>query len=220
LKHVKSDHSTSGSKLLEADVDVIQNKNLVEERRDQLLDAAQDLFMEKGFASTTIRDICGRSGVNQASIYDYVLNKHDILRRLLNRIWFQIPPRLEDLLADETRKSLREILKTYYGSCWKKKRNGTILAYRSVHHLNEEDKKQLQNHERAMINALSLYLRSQCNLDKMDQRVEVIANFIIFANAFGPMRDWLHREIESDLVLDTIVDGILAMVDQLPVTKI
>ena len=40
----------------------------------------QDLFIEKGFAATTIRDICSKSGINQASIYDYVLNKQDILR--------------------------------------------------------------------------------------------------------------------------------------------
>jgi hypothetical protein len=70
-----------------------------------------------------------------------------------------------------------------------------------------------------MINALSLYLRKQGKLKKMDQRVEIIANFIIFANSFGPMRDWLHRDLDRELVLDTVVDGVLAMVDQLYVTK-
>lgn len=219
MPHSKLDRLTSISNLLEAEVDVIQNKLLVEERRDQLLDAAQDLFMEKGFASTTIRDICGKSGINQASIYDYVLNKQDILRRLLNRIWFRISPRLEDLLANNAKKNLREILKTYYMTGWEEKRIGTILAYRSVPHLNEEDKKQLRDHERDMINALSLYLRKQGKLKKMDQRVEIIANFIIFANSFGPMRDWLHRDLDRELVLDTVVDGVLAMVDQLYVTK-
>ena len=74
MPHSKPDYLTSVSNLLEAEVDVIQNKNLVGERRDQLLDAAQELFIKKGFASTTIRDICGKSGINQASIYDYVLN--------------------------------------------------------------------------------------------------------------------------------------------------
>ena len=108
MPHSKPDYLTSVSNLLEAEVDVIQNKNLVGERRDQLLDAAQELFIKKGFASTTIRDICGKSGINQASIYDYVLNKQDILRRLLNRIWFRISPRLEDLLANNAKKNLRE----------------------------------------------------------------------------------------------------------------
>jgi len=219
LPHSKPDYLTSVSNLLEAEVDVIQNKNLVGERRDQLLDAAQELFIKKGFASTTIRDICGKSGINQASIYDYVLNKQDILRRLLNRIWFRISPRLEDLLANNAKKNLREILKIYYMGCWTEKRTGTILAYRSVPHLNETDKKQLHIHERNMIKALSLYLRKQGKLKKTDRRVEVIANFIIFANSFGPMRDWLHKDLDRELVLDTVVDGVLAMVDQLYVTK-
>ena len=79
MPHSKSDHLTTISNLLEAEVDVIQNKILVEERRDQLLDAAQDFFMDKGFASTTIRDICRKSGINQASIYDYVFDKSHLI---------------------------------------------------------------------------------------------------------------------------------------------
>ena len=33
------------------------------------------------------------------------------------------------------------------------------------------------------------------------------------------MRDWLHKDLDRELVLDTVVDGVLAMVDQLYVTK-
>ena len=75
--------------LAEAKVNAIRDQDLVDKRRNQILDGALALFLEKGFASTTIRDICAKSGVNQASLYDYVANKQDILRRAMNRVWFQ-----------------------------------------------------------------------------------------------------------------------------------
>ena len=203
------------SNLVEAEVDVIQNKVLVEERREQLLDAAQDLFIEKGFAATTIRDICSRSGINQASIYDYVLNKQDILRRLLNRVWFRISPRLEDLLVETKGRSFRSIIRDYYRICWEEKRNGTILAYRTVPHLDREDRKLLRKHEKGMIKALSEYLRKEFNLKYEDKRVEVVANYIIFSNSFAPMRDWLNSDVESETVLETIVCSVIAMVENL-----
>ena len=205
------------SNLVEAEIDVIQNKVLVEERRDQLLDAAQDLFIEKGFAATTIRDICSKSGINQASIYDYVLNKQDILRRLLNRVWFRISPRLEDLLKRSDGRSFESIIRDYFKICWDEKRNGTILAYRTVPHLDREDRKLLRKHEKSMIKALSDYLRREFCLSHDDKRVEVIANYIIFTNSFAPMRDWLNTDVDKNTVLNTIVSSVIAMVERLQI---
>ena len=52
----------------------VKNKALVGKRRSQIMTAALDLFLEKGYHATTIRDIARRSGVNQGSLYDYVQN--------------------------------------------------------------------------------------------------------------------------------------------------
>ena len=195
------------SNLVEAEIDVIQNKVLVEERRDQLLDAAQDLFIEKGFAATTIRDICSKSGINQ----------EDILRRLLNRVWFRISPRLEDLLKRSDGRSFESIIRDYFKICWDEKRNGTILAYRTVPHLDREDRKLLRKHEKSMIKALSDYLRREFCLGQDDKRVEVIANYIIFTNSFAPMRDWLNTDVDKNTVLNTIVSSVIAMVERLQI---
>ena len=80
--------ASEGGDLAEARIDAIRDLGLVETRRAQILDASLQLFLRKGYAAVTIRDICAASGVNQASLYDYIANKQDILRRLLNRLWF------------------------------------------------------------------------------------------------------------------------------------
>ncbi|MGD9862321.1 MAG: TetR/AcrR family transcriptional regulator, partial [Pseudodonghicola sp.] len=118
--------------LEEAEIKSVQNETLVQTRREQICDAALELFLGKGFASTTIRDICARSGVNQASIYDYIANKNDILRRLMNQVWFrQDVPSLPEILEDSAL-SLEEVFIRYFRETWTTKRNGTLLVYRSV----------------------------------------------------------------------------------------
>src|SRR5690606_11760880 len=100
--------------LFEARLVGIQDSSLAEQRRDQICDAALELFLQKGFASTTIRDICALSGVNQASIYDYIANKNDILRRLLNKLWFRSGvPNLHELMEENPQGSLEDCVRLY-----------------------------------------------------------------------------------------------------------
>lgn len=46
-----------------------------EQSRDRLLQAAVEVFGERGFRDATVRDICARAAVNQASVNYYFRNK-------------------------------------------------------------------------------------------------------------------------------------------------
>jgi len=208
--------AAAGGQLAEAIVDTVQDEALIQMRRDQICDAALELFLEKGFASTTIRDICARSGVNQASIYDYIANKNDILRRLLNKLWFRRDVlSLSDRLDQAGDAPFEEILAGYFQDTWSKKRKGTLLAYRAVPHLQEDDRKAMRARDEALIKALATRLRNRSGLPAQDRRAEVMANLIIFISAFAPMRDWLQQDIDDELILRTIAAGVAAMVDRL-----
>jgi AcrR family transcriptional regulator len=52
---------------------------LIEERREQILKAAIEVFGEKGFERATIADVARRAGVAEGSIYNYFKNKGDLL---------------------------------------------------------------------------------------------------------------------------------------------
>lgn len=203
--------------MAEAEVNAIRDPVLVEARREQLLDAARRLFIDKGYASTTIRDICAGSGVNQASLYDYVAGKHDILRRLLNRIWFRPgdAPTMKERIEAPDRPDLRGVLRSMIIDGWTSHREGILLAYRTVPHFSQEDRRALRAGEEQIIETLAAYLREQRGVAEDDRRAEIIANFIVYVQAFGPLRDWLMRDLDDALVLDTIVDGMMAMVDTL-----
>ncbi|MEE3099850.1 MAG: TetR/AcrR family transcriptional regulator [Pseudomonadota bacterium] len=199
--------------LSEAELTVVQNETLIQRRREQICQAALDLFLEKGFASTTIRDICAKSGVNQASIYDYIANKNDILRRLLNQLWFSPDmPTLPAMLRADPDAPFEAVLRRYLRESWVKKRQGTLLVYRSVPHMLEEDRRAMRVRDKALLAVLSAQLSARAGLPEGDPRTEVMANLIIFMSAFGPMRDWLTRDVEEEVMVDVVAAGDAAMV--------
>jgi AcrR family transcriptional regulator len=59
---------------------------LIAARRAQILDAATQVFAERGFARATIRDIAQTAGVADGTIYNYFANKTDLLFGLLDRL--------------------------------------------------------------------------------------------------------------------------------------
>ncbi|MGM0569446.1 TetR/AcrR family transcriptional regulator [Marinobacter sp.] len=208
--------SAGASELLEARVAGVRNPSLAEKRREQICDAALELFLQKGFASTTIRDICARSGVNQASIYDYISNKNDILRRLLNRLWFRSgAPSLPDLLEQHPENSLQENVAYYLKEFWSKRRKGTLLAYRTVPHLTKEDRKTMRARDEQLISRLAESIEDLTQLPENDPRTLVVANLVLFMASFGPLRDWLHQDLDNDLVADTVAAAIVAMIENL-----
>ncbi|MEW5993499.1 MAG: TetR/AcrR family transcriptional regulator [Candidatus Zixiibacteriota bacterium] len=56
-----------------------------QKRRDQLLKAAQALFVRKGYRATTTEAIARRAGLTKGALYFHFKNKEDILCELLRR---------------------------------------------------------------------------------------------------------------------------------------
>jgi AcrR family transcriptional regulator len=56
-----------------------------EARPDEVLDAAQALFMERGFAATRVEDIASRAGLSKGSVYLYFPSKEALLEGLVRR---------------------------------------------------------------------------------------------------------------------------------------
>lgn len=57
------------------------------ERKDQILNTAEDVFAERGFVETRMDDIAGRSGLSKGAIYWYFKKKDDIIGALLDRVF-------------------------------------------------------------------------------------------------------------------------------------
>lgn len=56
---------------------------VVEDRREQIIDAAMSVFARKGFVKATNKDIAREAGITAGLIYHYFKNKEDLLAAVL-----------------------------------------------------------------------------------------------------------------------------------------
>jgi AcrR family transcriptional regulator len=61
-------------------------QQLVEARCNQILDAAAQVFAEKGFHRATTREIAGAAGISEGTIYNYFDNKESLLIGIMVRL--------------------------------------------------------------------------------------------------------------------------------------
>jgi AcrR family transcriptional regulator len=61
------------------------------ERKQQLIEAAVELFSERGYHATRVRDICDRAGVAKGLFYWYFPTKRDLFAELVRtmRLWLR-----------------------------------------------------------------------------------------------------------------------------------
>ena len=81
-------------------------QQLIEARRNQILDAAATVFAEKGFHRTTTKEIARVAGVAEGTIYNYFANKSDLLIGLMTRL--AEAETLDDELAEALQGDVRD----------------------------------------------------------------------------------------------------------------
>jgi AcrR family transcriptional regulator len=71
-----------------------------EERRRQILDAAQDVFAKRGYASTGTADIAAAAGIGEPTIYRYFANKQELYLAALRRSGDEVMENWQRIAAD------------------------------------------------------------------------------------------------------------------------
>jgi len=73
-----------------------------DERRSELIAAAQELFYTKGYESTSVSDIVKSVGVAQVTFYYYFDSKSAILEDMIAEMVAQMVAQFQDIIGDET----------------------------------------------------------------------------------------------------------------------
>lgn len=79
---------------------MVKNRQLVERRRQQIVQAACDLFVRKGFHKTTTREIARECGLSIGTMYEYIQTKEDVLYLVCDFIHSELESRLRKALED------------------------------------------------------------------------------------------------------------------------
>lgn len=80
-----------------------------ENKRDQILEAAEDIFAEKGYRSATLNEIAGRVNIKTPGLYYYFKSKKDIYNYLLTDMYFRLGERVLEPVkgASDLREKIR-----------------------------------------------------------------------------------------------------------------
>jgi TetR/AcrR family transcriptional regulator, cholesterol catabolism regulator len=94
----------------------VKDERLVQKRRDQMINGAVALFIEKGFHRTTTREIARAAGFSIGTLYEYIRTKEDVLYLVCDRIYDQVRERLQQILNTQqaTIEALRQGISDYF----------------------------------------------------------------------------------------------------------
>ena len=81
-----------------------------EERKYELVDAAETLFMEKGYSKTSIRDIVEKVGVAHGLFYYYFDSKSDLINAIVERMFKKMDKILIDLRSNQELNAQEKLL--------------------------------------------------------------------------------------------------------------
>ncbi|CAN5679147.1 TetR/AcrR family transcriptional regulator [soil metagenome] len=90
-----------------------------ESRPGELLDAALDLFVEKGFANTRIEEVAARAGVSKGTLYLYFPSKEELLKAVI-RHNLSLTIAEGDDLADNFQGSTAELISMITHGWWER----------------------------------------------------------------------------------------------------
>jgi AcrR family transcriptional regulator len=85
-----------------------------EARPNEIVDAALDVFAERGFAATRLEDVAERAGVSKGTLYLYFRNKEDLFKAVIQQGLVPNIASAEERLAD-TEGTTRELLQRVVG---------------------------------------------------------------------------------------------------------
>ncbi|MCC7364519.1 MAG: TetR family transcriptional regulator [Dehalococcoidia bacterium] len=69
--------------------------------RDRILEAARDLFYEKGLDATSMRDIAAAVGLVPSSLYNHFPTKDSLVKAVMERNFEAVDPQIEPLFEAE-----------------------------------------------------------------------------------------------------------------------
>jgi AcrR family transcriptional regulator len=81
----------------------------LEHTRSLLLDAAEEVFAEKGFAPATLDDIAATAGYTKGAIYKHFATKEDLFLAVSDRYWRRYFDNFAEVLSTTTEVGAREL---------------------------------------------------------------------------------------------------------------
>ncbi len=190
----------------------VDDPELVDRRRKQIVTAATQLFAKNGFYKTTIKEIAKLAAISPGLVYLYVREKEDVLLLVLLEVVDayarEIPLAIEGL--DDPLERLIAAVDSYCRVV-DRHRAATVLAYRSTKSLSPDRRLLIQEKEMAT-NAILADIVRDC-IDRgviRETKVDVLTYQLVLTAHGWALKGWYFKDrITLDDYIRCSLDGIL-----------
>jgi AcrR family transcriptional regulator len=193
----------------------VKDENRVRDRRQQLIDAAVRVFMEKGFHETTVRDIGKAADLTQGTIYNYVRSKDDILYLACDHVVTAYQDAVRHSLAslgereDALEAILRAVIETMYDY-----QDYILLIYHESHALNRDSLHSILARVEEFVDFIKEAMAA-AGVHDSGTTMHIWANIVTFLPTMVALRRWLLRRVQSrEEVIDALVVFMLKGLDR------
>jgi AcrR family transcriptional regulator len=191
----------------------IKNSQLVEERHEQIFQAAFKLIKKKGYHMTTLRDISKETGISLGNLYDYIATKEDILYIVHEKAAETIAKTLSQGMADvrDPVQKLNQMIEKELLTM-DRYQDLIMLLYQESHSLNKPSLRAMLKSEEVQIGRFIKVIEEGIKLGKIRE-----ANPVMLANMIKMMIDsWVLKRwsLRGRVTLEEMKQGILQMVQK------
>jgi len=188
-----------------------KNPDRVRERRENLINAAIGVFIEKGFHNATVRDIGRAANMTQGTIYNYVSSKDDILYMVCDRIVAEYNEQARRALdtshdpVGRVRSAVRAISQVMY-----RHRREILLIYQDSHLLDKRSRRVILARVEEFIGMFERIITDAAReLGVPLPHPHLSANMLTFLPVMIALRGW---SLKNDVSPEEVIEQITAFI--------
>lgn len=167
----------------------VKDKNLINEKRKQIIAGAIQVFKKKGYHKATVREIAREANIGLGSIYDYVNSKDDILYLFFENYVTTFFDKVQSRAAQIPDPLARlEITFRAFVEAAMELEEQVMLSYTQARYVKKNYLKIILRKESEIVEHFRKIL-CEVGAGSFDPFLE--ANFLVFSGVFGVLRRWI-----------------------------
>lgn len=184
-------------------------------RRDEILEAAARLFKQKGYASTTMREIADQVGMEAASMYNHIKSKDELLQDICFRVADMFGKQLDAIDASDAApvQKLKELIRLHIRMVCK----DTEIISVANHEWKHLPEPALQTYKKARLsyeNRLASIIQEGIDREEIEN-VHVTAALYTILSAIRWIEAWykpgknMHPNALEETILQILMNGLI-----------
>jgi TetR/AcrR family transcriptional regulator, cholesterol catabolism regulator len=178
-------------------------------KRDIIVEAAVQLFREKGYSATTMRDIAEKVGMEAASLYNHIKSKEEILRDICFGVAANYHAHLEQVLAQKMSplNKVKMLIRLQIAMITSNP-SASLISNFEWKHLTEEDKMMFIKTRKGYEDGFRKCIESAMAVGEMKKMNSTVAMHAILASVRW-MDQWYRAD--GDISSDTLEEDMITL---------